>query len=201
KTFRRHIVSLGTSGITFIYDELEADKPVTWSYLLHTVINPMTVDEANKDYVHIQATNKSGASDAYLFSSGKLTTETTDKFFFPAVNWLRADDKGHFKSYANHWHFTATSDKQQVYRFATIIDTHAQKHLAVVPQRLKDGHIQVANWIIDVNISTKGEPFFFIRSTNQNEKVTITYKGDGATIVEEDGNKTILNDTLPNLEI
>lgn len=57
KTFRRHIVELGTSGLVFIYDELEADEPVTWSYLLHTVINPMTVKE-NQDYVHIQATNK-----------------------------------------------------------------------------------------------------------------------------------------------
>ena len=35
-------------------------------------------------------------------------------------NWLRADSKGNFAPYANHWHFTATSSKQKVYRFATV---------------------------------------------------------------------------------
>lgn len=200
KTFRRHIVELGTSGLVFIYDELEANEPVTWSYLLHTVINPMTVDDTNSNYVHIQATNKGGASDAYLFSSGKLTTETTDKFFHPAVNWLRADDKGNFPPLANHWHFTATSDKQQVYRFATIINTHALKYPAKAPEILKDGRIKVGSWIIKVNVSAEGAPSFFIRSTKQGEDVNINYKG-GATVVREDGYETTLNDKLPELEI
>ena len=68
KTYRRHIVELGKTGLTFIYDELEAEQPVTWSYLLHTVTNPMNVDKSNPDWVHVQATNKEGISDAYLFS-------------------------------------------------------------------------------------------------------------------------------------
>ena len=199
KTFRRHIVELGTSGLVFIYDELEADEPVTWSYLLHTVINPMTVKE-NPNYVHIQATNKNGASDAFLFSSDKLTTETTDKFFVPAVNWLRADSKGNFAPYANHWHFTATSSKQKVYRFATVINTHALARPAAEPVILKDGRIKVGSWIIKVNTSAEGMPMFFIRSTKVGEDVNITYKG-GATIVREDGYETTLTDKLPELEI
>lgn len=201
KTFRRHIVSLGTSGLTFIYDELEADEPVTWSYLLHSVTNPLTVDETNDKFVYVQATNKNGASDAYLFSTGKLTTETTDRFFFPAVNWLRADDKGYFKPYSNHWHFTATSDKKQIYRFATIINTHAKKHPAKAPEVLKDGRIKVGSWIIKINVSAKGAPMFFIRSTKPGEDVSITYKGEGATVVREDGHETILTDKVPELEI
>lgn len=200
KTFRRHIVTLGTSGLVFIYDELEADEPVTWSYLLHTVTEPMTVNK-EKEYVHIQATNKGGASDAYLFSAGAVETETTDQFFFPAVNWLRADDKGNFPPYANHWHFTATSEKAQVYRFATIINTHAKKHPATAPQILKDGRIKAESWIIKVNVSAEGEPMFFIRSTRQGENVTIRYKGKGATVVREDAKEIELIDKVPNLEI
>lgn len=196
KTFRRHIVSLGNSGLTFIYDELEADEPVTWSYLLHTIINPMTVNN-KKDYVHVQATNKNGASDAYLFSSDKLTTETTDKFFYPAENWLRADDKGHFKPYDNHWHFTATSSKQKVYRFATVISTHAINRPVPAPQILEDGRIKVGSWLIKVNTSIEGAPFFFIRSTK--EDVSIIYKD--TTVVREDGYETTLKDKFPELEI
>lgn len=200
KTFRRHVINLGTSGLTFIYDELEADEPVTWSYLLHTVTNPMTIDK-NDDYVHIQATNKNGASDAYLFSSGELATEITDQFFVPATNWLRADDKGNFESYANHWHFMATSGKQQTYRFATIINTHAKKYPGKAPELLKDGRIKMGGWIIKVNASAKESPSFFIRSTTPGEDVTITYRKDGATVICEDGKETILTDQKPELEI
>lgn len=199
KTFRRHIVNLGQTGYIFVYDELEATEPVNWNYLLHTTANPMTVNE-EKDYVHVQATNRGGASDAYLFSTGKLTTETTDQFFYPAVNWLRADDKGVFKPYANHWHFTATSEKAQVYRFATIINTHALKYPAKAPEILSDGRIKAGGWLIKVNISADGAPMFFIRNTKKEDPVSITYKG-GATLINENDYETTLTDVVPDLEI
>ena len=199
KTFRRHTVALGKTGLVFIYDELEADEPVTWDYLLHTVINPMNVTKKDK-FVHIQATNKNGASDAYLFSSGTLKTDTTSQFFVPAVNWLRADAKGKFAAYPNHWHFTATSEKQKTYRFATIINTHPLSRPVADPEILPDGRIKVGSWIIKVNVSAEGTPSFFIRSTRKGEDVNITYKG-GATIVREDGYETTLVDKRPELEI
>ena len=194
-----HLKTLGKSGLMFIYDELEADKPVTWDYLLHTVIKPMSVTKKDK-FVHIQATNKNGASDAYLFSSGALKTDTTSQFFVPAVNWLRADANGKFAPYPNHWHFKATSEKKQIYRFATVINTHALNKPAADPQILPDGRIKIGSWIIKVNISSEGTPSFFIRSTRKGEDVNITYKG-GATIVREDGYETTLVDKLPELEI
>lgn len=199
KTFRRHIVNLGKTGYIFIYDELEATEPVNWNYLLHTTANPMTVNE-EKAYVHIQATNRGGASDAYLFSTGKLKTETTDQFFYPAVNWLRADDKGVFKPYANHWHFTATSEKAQVYRFATIINTHALKHPAKAPEILSDGRIKAGGWLIKMNISAEGAPMFFIRNTKKEDPVSISYKGE-ATLINENDYETTLTDVVPDLEI
>ena len=158
KTFRRHIVELGKTGFTFIYDELEAEEPVTWSYLLHTVTNPMNVNMVN-EFVHVQATSKNGISDAYLLGSDELKTDTTSHFFTPATNWLRADDKGNFKKYPNHWHFTATSGKHKVYRFVTIIHTHINKTTPdkpfSIPQRLKDGSIKMGSWIIKANVSSE----------------------------------------------
>ena len=200
KTYRRHIVELGKTGLTFIYDELEAEQPVTWSYLLHTVTNPMNVDKSCSKWVHVQATSKDGVSDAYLFSTGILKTDTTSRFFSPAVNWLIADEKGHFKTYSNHWHFTATSEKQKVYRFATIINTHAKQAIAPQPQILKDGHIEIADWNIEVNLSSKGSPSFFIRHTGKAKDISIEYKGE-ATIVKENGNEKVLVDKIPELEI
>lgn len=204
KIFRRHIVTLGKSGYSFIYDELEAEEPVTWSYLLHTVTNPMNVDKT-REYVHIQATSKDGASDAYLFSSGTLETDTTSRFFVPAVNWLRADEKGHFAPYPNHWHFTATSDKQKVYRFATIVYTHAKDNDAenaqAAPRKLKDGSIQIGDWNIKANISTAGKPSFEVRNTRKDCDASISYKDYGATVIHDNGKKTELKDEVPELEI
>lgn len=203
KTFRRHIVELGKTGLTFIYDELEAATPVTWSYLLHTVTNPMTVAK-NGNYVHIEGTSKNGVSDAFLFASGELKTDTTNQFFVPAVNWLRADAKGKFKPYDNHWHFTATSHKAKVYRFATVINTHVKPKEgakpAPKPQVLKDGRIKIGSWIIKVNLSSEGRPMFFIRSTRKDDNVSITYRG-AETVVMEDGYETTLKDKVPELEI
>lgn len=200
KTFRRHIVELGKTGLTFIYDELEANQPVTWSYLLHTVTNPMNVDKSNKQWIHVRATNKEGISDAYLFSTGVLKTDTTSQFFSPAVNWLIADEKGNFKEYPHHWHFTATSDKQKAYRFATIIDTHAKRTPSRQPRILNDGCIEICDWRIKVNLSTKGTPSFFVRNMKEDENVSIDYKGK-ATVVREGTKEKALVDKVPKLEI
>lgn len=205
KTFRRHIVELGKTGYTFIYDELEATEPVAWSYLLHTVTNPMSVSKADGGPVHIQATNKGGVSDAYLYGSGTLKTDTTSQFFAPAVNWLRADAKGNFAPYPNHWHFTATSDKQQVYRFATIIHTHAKvtdpAKQPAPPQQLKDGSWKVGSWNIKANVSADGKPSFKVRCTRADYDASVSYQDDGTTLVREDGYETTLVDKLSELEI
>lgn len=203
KVFRRHIVELGKTGISFIYDELEAAAPVTWSYMLHTVIQPMRVNQSDK-YIHVEGSCKNGISDAYLFATGKLKTDTTSQFIVPAVNWLRADADGNFKPYDNHWHFTATSAPQKVYRFATIIFTHAKPQANTKPfaqpQILNDGRIKIGSWIIKVNLSSKGAPSFNVRNTDKDEDISIDYKGE-ATVVHENGYETKLKDKVPELEI
>ncbi len=203
-TFRRHIVELGRTGLTFIYDELEASEPVTWSYLLHTITNPMEVDESNGKYTYIKGTAKKGVSEAFLFSTGKLGLDVTDKFFAPADNWLKADANGNFERYPNHWHFTATSDKQNTYRFATIINTHEKvqegEKPALKPTVRKDGTIKMGAWIIKVNLSADGKPFFHVYNNKEGEDVSVKYEGE-ETIVREDGYETKLKDNVPELEI
>lgn len=197
--FRRHIVNLGTTGFIFIYDELEASEPADYTFMLHTTAQPMTVDTSNPRFVHVQGlSGRGGASDAYIFSTGTLQTDTTSQFFVPPVNWLRADDKGKFKKYPNHWHFTAKSEKAKVYRFATIINTHALKYPAKDPEILSDGRIKAGGWLISVNVSANGAPSFFIRSTK--DDVSITYKGE-ETVVNENGYVTTMRDVVPDLEI
>ncbi len=200
KTFRRHIVDLGGNGWIFVYDELEADEPLSWHYLLHSVAGPIEFDQTeNKDYVHINTINRGAQSDAFLFASGTLDCDTTDQFFVPAANWLKADAKGNFKKYPNHHHFTAKSEKAQVYRFAALINSHGVNHPSVLPKIYREGTIRVPGWLIDVNLSKDGKPSFTVRKEGDDE-VTVTYKGD-ETIINEGGFYTTLNDVVPDLEI
>ena len=194
--FRRHIVQLGGADLMFIYDELEADSAVTYSYLLHTTENPMKVKTEN-ECVYIQATNAKGVSDAYLFSADKLVTEETDNFFIPAINWLRADDKGNFPPYKSHWHFKATSPSKERYRFATVINTRNVSDVALIPQRVGDDKIKIGDWTIEVNLSTKGKATFKV--SNAKENLSVVY--DDTTTIKENGMTTTLKDELPELEI
>ena len=196
KTFRRHIVELGGADLMFIYDELEADTEVNWNYLLHTVENPMTAGE-KKDFVHIKATNADGVSDAYLFSNDKLIVEESNKFFYPAINWLRADDKGYFAPYKDHWHFTATTPKKKIYRFATIISTHEKRDEGTTPRRISADAIQAGEWIIKLNLSSNGKAKFSVE--NKKENASLIY--DDVTTINEQGKTTVLKDILPELEI
>ena len=182
-----------------IYDELEGKEAVTWSYLLHTVELPMEIQELT-DEVKVTGRNKAGGiSVAHLFSSAKTEQAMVDTFFCAPTNWKNVTNaQGKAVKYPNHWHFTATSEKAQVYRFATVINTHALKYPAKDPEILSDGRIKVGGWLISVNLKSDGAPSFFIRSTQ--EKVNITYKGE-ATVINEDGYETVMRDTVPELEI
>lgn len=201
KTYRRHMVNMGKTGLLFIYDELEADSAITWTYLLHSVLKPLSMD-SEKDFVHIEATNDFGASDAYLFAPTKLTTDVTDQFFYPAVNWLKADDKGVFKPNANHWHFSAKSPGSRRYHFATIIDTHALKDKARVPVTInkdKNGRtISAGTWKVSFRLSPEGKGMFHLIDTATGAE--ILYQGE-ETIIKENEKTVRLTDQLPKLEI
>lgn len=204
KTFRRHVTRLGETGLVFIYDELEADQPREWSYLLHTVTNPMELDRTNKNYVKITGVGKKGQSDAFLFSSLPLSCDTTDQFFAPADNWLKADAEGNFKKDPNHWHFTAKTPKAKICRLATLINTHrAPKDAAQTfpkPNVRKDGSIKFGEWIITANLSADGAPSFTVRSSKEGEDAEVIYEGK-ATYITEEGETYELEDVMPTLEI
>lgn len=216
KTFRRHIIMLGDSGLFIIYDELEGYEPIAWSFLLHTVEFPMKVEKKN-DYIWVRGENKTGVSDAVIFCSDKITTTLTDKFFSPAVNWLnKTDAKGNLIVYKNHWHFSATTTKVVQARFLTIMDTHGKN-----TEKLNISYIRgtwsVGEWKIKCNLTGKGKAWLTIVSDKEGvgllynisdmkigkQKVKNDLKGSTVIIdkVEDKEVKRILIDQMPELEI
>ncbi len=197
KTFRRHIVDLGSTGWILVYDELEADKPVEWQYLLHSIAGPVDFAKA-KDHVHVSTVNKTAAGDAYLYSTGALACDTTSRFFVPADNWLKGDANGKFKKNPDDHHFTARTAPAPVYRFAALVNSHAAADASSAPKRLKDGSFRAAGWTVTANLSADGRPAFSAVSPDGN--VSIRYDGEETTVTE-DGHTTVLRDQVPDLEI
>lgn len=202
KRFRRHVVMLGKSGWAVVYDELEAEEPVEWHYLLHAVQEPLCFHAAGSE-VHIRARNEGGQSDAYLYGCGTLRADTTSQFFVEAKSWLRMDEKGNYESYPNHYHFTARSEKSPTYRFLTLVHTHAKGSATPQPEKLSEGLYRIGEWTIRVNLSCEGEAFMVIekRAKRKAARVTLSIQGEGPTLIREGNHKVELWDELPELEI
>lgn len=191
KTYRRHMVQLGGADLVFIYDELEADKAVDYTYQLHSTYR-MDIKK-QKGFTKVSVTDGNGTSDAYLMGSKSIKTKRTDKFFYPAVDFMGKAGKG---GYENHWHFTATSPKGKDFRFATIISTHAASNKGIVPTYNADGSITVGEWTIVAELDATKRATFTV--TNSDHSKTITY--DDTTTIVENGIETVLVDAVPQLE-
>lgn len=199
--FRRHIVQLGRTGLFVVYDELVAKEPVKWSYLLHTIEQPMEVTTANDGLRITGKNNSEGVSVANLFSSQEMTYAQTDTFFVAAINWKKRLDN----VLSNHYHFTATTTPCKTACFLNILDVHGdnRQDLLVVRQ---GNTITVAGWTIECNLDTPDTPYLYIENKQSGASLRFDYKSEkGATVIEDKvKDKTIrkrLVDYLPEFDI
>lgn len=114
KKYRRHLFLLHPD-IVVIYDELEADKPVRWDWLLHSPVEFQINEKETTLTTHYP--EKKFSSVAQLFSNSACTMKQTDQFASPT------DPKKFRKgtSYPNQWHMTAAFEKSAANRILTII--------------------------------------------------------------------------------
>lgn len=119
--FRRHYIMLRPS-IIVIYDELEADHPAEWTWLLHND-QGLEVDSAKKT---IEAENEFANAKVSLYSSSDLHFNVTDKFPIPARNWSgKKNQEGDLIDFVDQWHFSGISkEKQPKMRYLAIIQVN-----------------------------------------------------------------------------
>ncbi len=203
--FRRHVIRLGSAGLYVIYDELEGKEPVTWSFMLHTTVHSMKVQEYDHEVV-IEGRNEEGVSVAHLYCSEKTRQAVVDTFFCPPTNWKKVTDgKGKTVKYPDHWHFSATTSACKKARFLTIIDTHGRDREDRKVIR-KGNSIETGNWKIDCNLTDGGEAYIHI--IHKEKPVSLSYGKDreeGVTFITDQVKgkpvKKELSDYLPDLEI
>jgi hypothetical protein len=181
----RHIALL-KPDVVVIYDELEADKKVEWSWLIHSLEEISLGPDPDTFSASLDKVKGMGR----LWGSQPVILHLTDTFDVPAVNWRGSRDQhGSLKTYEdNQWHLKAsTADKTSNMRFLTVLRVASGD----VPSdwtasEIEDGvvDIQIGNWKIKANVEASLEPGIHIR----NEERGTVFSSHGEPV--EIGKKT-----------
>lgn len=201
--FRRHILFLRPS-IVIIYDELEADHPARWSWLLHSP-NEISAEAANN---RLLASVETARAQVDLYGSVPLSFEVNNRFDPPALNWRgRKTADGKLFEYPNQWHATvASTTKTAKMRYLAVI----QIHNAVggkafdVPRTLDNSCIRVGSWELCAELDPSIPPGLEVRSVNG--KTALAVNKPSINVGEKrygsgNPNSTILVEMLPDKNI
>lgn len=117
KRFRRHALMLPPNMVV-IYDELETEQPVNFTFLLQNR-DSLAMDNQHR----VTASNGAATAQVTLFGSESMDHELTDQFAHPPENWRRkTNPDGSPLEYKNHWHYQATNtEKSKNMRFLAVI--------------------------------------------------------------------------------
>jgi len=116
KRFKRHILYI-RPDIFVIYDELEADHPARFDWLLHSY-SEMAIDEVSN---RVMLNEETGEMRVDFVEPNGLTFSQTDEFDVPAVNWRGKGWKKGMEP-ANQWHLTASNKTPSPsVRFLTVL--------------------------------------------------------------------------------
>ena len=132
--FRRHLVMLRPSHV-LIYDELEANKPVPWTFMLHSLKPVQQLANA-----WFTTTNAHATGSARLYCAAPVTGSVTDQFFAAAVD----DENKRGGENPPNWHVAITTkDALAATRFLTVIDVHPGNRKPTEPTTEGAGRIQL----------------------------------------------------------
>lgn len=140
KKYRRHLLLLHPD-IVIIYDELEADEPVRWDWLLHSPVK-FKINE-KKNLLTTTYPEQKFSSVAQLFSNSACTIQQTDQFVAPP-------DPKKFKKgmeYPNQWHMTASFEKSKANRILTVVRIQPDE-ASLVKLTRKGNQFNVGDWEI-----------------------------------------------------
>ena len=112
--FKRHLLFIKPHTL-IIYDELEAEKPISWTWLLHS---PHEM-KLSSDYLF--TSNQKFQSRMKLLSSIDCEQMIDTKFHEPAVNWVKKKLNGKLVEYKDQWHFKAKTEKSSRVKFLSVI--------------------------------------------------------------------------------
>jgi hypothetical protein len=159
--FRRHLVMLRPSHV-LIYDELEAEKPVTWTFMLHSL---KPIEQLGNDW--FCGANDKAAGYVQLFCSSPVIGNVTDKFFGVPVD---EENKRGGQNPPN-WHVSISTDKKIAStRFLTVIEIAPGKKIGDKSKPLKAKgkdrvQLEVGDYIITAELNATKPSFLEIHDS------------------------------------
>jgi hypothetical protein len=157
--FRRHIIMAGDELI-IIYDELEAEKPVEWSWLIHS---RDTLAEAENVYF---SENEKGKGQLWLYGSDDFSSDVTDQFYSPATDWLGNGAKRDI-IYKNHWHGESKTKKVNKTRFLAVIQVKPNGEEFDFPVKLDNQSVEINGWTIIAELDAEKTPKLRVEKKNE----------------------------------
>lgn len=145
--FRRQLVML-RPNVVVVYDELAADHPADWSWLLHCPA------KLAADGQRLTANTSTAKAQATFFGPGPLTTSIDDRFDPPAVNWRGKKASGEVAEYPNQWHATVRpAEKSLRMRFLAILQVERPDGPPLQPPAMDaQGQIRIGPWRIEATL-------------------------------------------------
>lgn len=167
RKFFRHVVLL-KPGILIVYDELEAEKPAGWSWLIHS-LEHMSADPAGSGYV---GRSGNAAGTGKLWASEPLSWSLKNKFDIPAVSYRGVPGKSRKEYNDNQWHLTATGmTPSRVMRFLSVIRISRNDDEIIAFKDLSgsDGSalVEAGGWKISAALSGQLAPSLRISSVSE----------------------------------
>ena len=204
KHFRRHYLLL-KPNIIVVYDEMEAYKPVDWSWLIHNYHGLKINDEDQT----VETTYEDRGGKVSLYGSTPLDREVTNQFSVAPKNFLKKKDGyGNLLTYKNHWHFKATTQKKQdKMRYLAIIQVSDDLKYKEILQIEGSDVFEIEGWKISaqmdtnksakISIERKDGKLKFLSHTGELDKFSrLTENVNGKTVVkiaQDNYPKSIIN--------
>ena len=162
--FKRHYILL-KPNIIVIYDDLEADNPSHWTWLIHNY-DGMKI---GKDKNSLTTLNNDLNGKLNLYGSQEISFNITDKFSVDPVNILKTvDANGNIDNFKNHWHFKSKNiEKTKKMRFLSIIQVSDKNFYLPIENDIKDEY-KIGDWKISINLDTNFESKLIIKNDVSN---------------------------------
>ena len=176
--FRRHVALLRPSTVV-LYDELEADHPAEWSWLLHC--DDKISREANRDC--LTATTATARSRVDFFAATPLSFDVHNRFNPPALNWRKTTSGGKLVEYPDQWHAAASPmRKVSKMRYLTVMQVLDRSETTPFDScgLSDDNVVRTGPWSIAAELDPARPATLEIRSGNG--QVVLAVNGDSFTL-------------------
>ena len=160
--FRRHFLLLRPWTIV-IYDDLEADHPAEWGWLLHSG-RAMT---ANRRKQRLRTRERTARAQVDLMGSTPLRIEVDDQFDPPAINWSRRAFEGKTPAvFPRQWHATVSPETPcGAMRYLAVMQVRAVEDTTEFDDpAAEEGWVCVGDWMIQAELDASKPASLVVRS-------------------------------------